>query len=242
MEIGFPHKVWDLAVSNHAFWISERVGHNQGLLRVSLWTGWMDLQLFLSKVCLCTSRRGRNTRRLKTVLQRVKEHKLSLQLPKCETVKQKVNYLGFVLEPQHVSADPRKVKTIQERPEELLTRRSVRGFLGLVRDYRKLIPNFCKKMARPLFRLLKEGTDRSWRSCHTGAVRGLKEALISTSNLQIFDPCKPVAIKPGAAKYASGAVLEQEGRRIASESKKRRSEGSRCPRMEVNCAQLCTRL
>lgn len=73
---------------------------------------------------------------LKTVLQRVREHKLFLRLPKCEMVKQRVNHLASVLGPQKASADPKKVRTIQEWPEELLQRQSVGGFLRLVGYYR----------------------------------------------------------------------------------------------------------
>lgn len=73
-------------------------------------------------------------------------------------VKQEANYLGFVIEPKQASADPKKVKTIHDCPEELLARPSVRGFLRLVGYYKKLIPNFCKK-AHVLFQLWKENSD-----------------------------------------------------------------------------------
>lgn len=81
---------------------------------------------------------------------------------------------SLVSEPEKVSADRMKVKTIQQRPKELLARLSVRGFLGLVRYYRKLIPDW--KEAHPLLLLLKENSGRIWRSRHTRAARELEGA------------------------------------------------------------------
>ena len=187
--------------------------------------------IYLDDVLVYSRTREEHMQHLRRVLEKAREHKLFLQLPKCEIVKQRVNYLGFVIEPGKVSADPKKVKTIQEWPEELLTKREVRGFLGLVGYYRKLIPNFTK-MALPLFQLLKDDSDGVWRGRHTRAVQELKAALITTTNLQIYDPDKPVVIKTDASKHAIGAVLEQEGRPIAFESRKSNEREQQLPAYE----------
>lgn len=63
---------------------------------------------------------------MRIVSERAPGHRLLLQLPTCEMVTQRINYLGFVREPGKVSADPKTVKTIQEWPEELTTKRQVR--------------------------------------------------------------------------------------------------------------------
>lgn len=88
--------------------------------------------VYLDDVLVYSKTREEHLRHLELVLKRVQEHKLFLQLPKCEIVTQRVNYLGFVIEPGKVSADPGKVEAIKRWPEELQTRRQVRGFLGLV--------------------------------------------------------------------------------------------------------------
>lgn len=53
-----------------------------------------------------------------------------------------MDYLGLVVEPEKFSADAKNVKTIQEWPEEPLTRLLVRGFLGLVGYFRMLSRTF----------------------------------------------------------------------------------------------------
>ncbi|PHJ21885.1 retrotransposon ty3-gypsy subclass, partial [Cystoisospora suis] len=95
----------------------------------------------------------------------------------------------------------------------------LRGFLGLVGYYRRLIPNF-NKFAHPLHRLLRDDSDMVWRLEHSKAVRALKEALINAATLKIFDLDKSITIKTDASKYAIGAVLEQEGVPVAFESRK----------------------
>lgn len=59
-----------------------------------------------------------------------------------------------------------------------------------------------------------------WRSRHTREVQELKEELIETTNLHIFDPDKALKIKTDASRHAVRATLEQEGRPVAFESGK----------------------
>ncbi|PHJ18926.1 retrotransposon ty3-gypsy subclass [Cystoisospora suis] len=156
---------------------------------------------------------------LKVVLQRRRDARLFVGLSKCELVTQKVQYLGFVIEPGGVGPDPEKVEAIQQWPTELLYRKQLRGFLGMVGYYRRLIPNF-NRWAHPLYGLLREESDMTWWPVHTEAVQRLKDTLATVTLLKIYDPDKELTIKTDASKYATGAVLEQEGQPIAFESKK----------------------
>lgn len=47
-----------------------------------------------------------------------------------------------------------------------------------------------------------------------------KKALVATIDFQGLDPDTPLAIKSDAARYANGAVPEQQGKPAASESGK----------------------
>lgn len=88
----------------------------------------------------CTRRR-RNCI-LKNVLQRVRDTQLFVGLSKCELVTQGVQYLGSVIEPGGAGPDPEKVEAVNQWPVELLDRKQLRWFLGMVGYYRRLIPNF----------------------------------------------------------------------------------------------------
>ncbi|PHJ21491.1 retrotransposon ty3-gypsy subclass, partial [Cystoisospora suis] len=175
--------------------------------------------VYLDDVLIFSKTREDYERHFEIVWRRMREHRLFVQLSKCEFGTQRVQYLGFVIEPTGVSPDPDKVRTISERPEILRDRRQLRGFLGLVGYYRRVIPNF-NKLAHPLHELLREESDMVWRGEHSQAVADLKNALQSATAVQIFDPDRPIVIETDASKHAIGAVMEQDGVPVAFESRK----------------------
>ena len=72
-----------------------------------------------------------NTRR---VLQRLMENDLYLKPKKCEFCKEKIEWLGMVIEEGKITMDPGKLKGIQDWPAPT-TVRQVRGFLGFGNFY-----------------------------------------------------------------------------------------------------------
>lgn len=174
---------------------------------------------------------------LKTVLRRVREQKLSLQVPECDMVEQRVEYLGFLIEPQKVSADAKKVMTIQVWPEEL-------GAAGGARIPRtrwilpKADPHLLQEGARAC-QLLKKNSGRMRRICHTRAVRDSEEVLITTSNPQTFGPDKPVLIKTDASEHVAGAASEQEGRPTACASGMTKKTGARAADASIRKRTAC---
>ncbi|PHJ15615.1 retrotransposon ty3-gypsy subclass, partial [Cystoisospora suis] len=187
--------------------------------------------VYLDDVLVYSKSREEHLRHLQRVFAKIREQRLYVKLSKCEFCKQQVKYLGFVLSQNGVAADPDKLKTIRDWPEILKNRRHLRGLLGLVGYYRRLIPNF-NKLAHPLHLLLRENSDMVWRSQHSNAVAQLKEALINAATLRIFDPDKPVVLKADASKHAVGAVLEQDGVPVAFESRKMGARAKYMPAYE----------
>jgi Reverse transcriptase (RNA-dependent DNA polymerase) len=96
----------------------------------------------------------------KRVLARLQENNLFLKPKKCEFCKEKIEYLGMVIEEGKVSMDPGKLKGIKEWPAPT-TVKQVRAFLGFGNFYRRFIRKF-SDIARPLNDLLKKDKAFEW--------------------------------------------------------------------------------
>jgi transposase InsO family protein len=117
-----------------------------------------------------------------------------------------------------IKVDPAKIKTIQEWPI-LQSVKEIQSFLGLVNYYRRFVPNLAV-MALPLSELIKKDVPFHWGPSQQKAFEFLKQALTTAPVLAIFDPDKPISVHTDASDFAVGAVLMQEGRPIAFESRK----------------------
>ena len=94
------------------------------------------------------SRSIEHVQRLENVLQRFKAASLQLQPGKCLIAQPKVQYLGYVLSEEEITASPDKIKAVTQYPTPNGVKH-VRAFIGLASSYRRLVPDFAK-LAKPL--------------------------------------------------------------------------------------------
>ena len=135
------------------------------------------------------------------------ENDLYLKPKKCEFCKEKIEWLGMVIEEGKITMDPGKLKGIQDWPAPT-TVKQVRGFLGFGNFYRRFIRGF-SEIARPLNELLKKDRKFEWTTKCQWAFEDLKTCFTSEPILMLPDQTKPFQIECDASKYASGAVLTQ---------------------------------
>src|SRR5690606_10606265 len=133
-----------------------------------------------------------------------------------------VQFLGHVVSKTGVTVDPNKVKSILEWPP-LTCVNDVQSFMGLINYYRRFIPNLAK-IAAPLTELLKKEKPFIWSDQQSTAFEELKRKVTEAPVLAIFDPKRPIAVHTDASQFAVGAVLMQDERPIAYESRKLSSE------------------
>lgn len=150
---------------------------------------------------------------VRLVLSKLKEHKLSLKLEKCEFDKTSVSFLGFVVGVDGIAMDPAKVAAIQEwaTPKSAF---DIQVFLGLANFYRRFVKNY-SKIATPLTSLLKKASKFIWSKNAQAAFDKLKASLASGPILCHFNPAKPCVVEADASDYALGMVCSQyddEGR------------------------------
>lgn len=144
---------------------------------------------------------------LDIVLRELDETGLKINIKKCQFIKTEVTYLGYLINKTGIQMDPERVQIIKnyKRPYNLKT---LRGFLGTLNYFKKLIPNL-SELELPLIELLKKGVKWKWNEDRERAFIKIKDKF--TENLKIFHPNYniPFTLKTDASKQRFAGVLVQ---------------------------------
>lgn len=89
--------------------------------------------VYLDDVLIFWKSREEHLRHLRHVFQRMRDQRLFVKLSKCDLAAQRVQYLGFVIEPNGVSADPDKMEVIRSWSEGLAEPKTASRFCGFDR-------------------------------------------------------------------------------------------------------------
>ena len=165
---------------------------------------------------------------LATVFGRLHDYGFTLKLSKCEFFMESVEFLGYVISPGCISANPNKVAAIRDFaiPSSV---KGIQRFLGMVGWYRRFIKNY-SEIAAPLYVLCSGGNDRkgigtkskgNWSKVKDApmfdansecgiAFEKLKLALMTEPVLRMPDFSKTFYIICDASLYGTGAILAQD--------------------------------
>ena len=137
---------------------------------------------------------------LQKVFDRLRTHNLKLNPSKCEFLKRKIPYLGFMLSPQGITPDVDKIRAIANLPPPD-TQKKIMSFIGMANYFRRHIKGFTF-LAQELTALTKKNSQ--WqkgelppRALH--AFNKLKTALTSAPVMAYPDPAKPFLLTTDAA-------------------------------------------
>jgi hypothetical protein len=98
--------------------------------------------VFSDDIVVFSSTAEEHALRLENVL-RFDQANLLLHPGKCMFAQPRLQYLGFVLSEDGISASPDKIKGVKDYPVPQNVK-DVRAFLGLASFYRRLVPNFAE--------------------------------------------------------------------------------------------------
>ena len=153
------------------------------------------------------------------MFEKLRAHTLYAKQSKCDFFKNEIHYLGHVISYEGIKMDKDKVDAILRWPHPT-TVEELQIFLGMAGFYRKYVRDYAK-ISVPMTNQLKEqGKSFNWGEAQEWSFMKLKVALATTPILAVVDPLKPYVVETDASDKAIGAVLLQEGRPIAFESKK----------------------
>lgn len=158
---------------------------------------------------------------LEHVLRILKENRLYAKLSKCTFAAPSVHFLGHVVSRDGVHVDPRKVRAIKDWPVPL-TVTEVKGFLGLATYFRKFLDHFAT-LAHPLHQLCRKDVPYIWTPRCQAAFEAIQQALMSAPVLAMPDlgaDAPEFFVHCDASIVGIGAVLVQNGRPVAYESRK----------------------
>ena len=170
---------------------------------------------------------------LREVLRRLADAQFYCKLNKCEFLKPELTFLGHVVSKEGIKPDPNKVKAIVEWPAPK-TVQALRQFLGFAMYVARHLPNF-QAIAAPLYDLLKGNVSKKegrttdithlWLEPQQEAFQKTKDLLREATPLALPDPSLPYdvyayEVHTDASGWATGAVLQQNGRPVAYLSQK----------------------
>lgn len=150
-------------------------------------------------------------------LQKCREWNLKLNKTKLKRAQTEVRFMGHLLTPEGLKADPSKVEAILEMPPPSDVK-GLKRFLGMVNYLAKFLP-LLSDMTEPLRRLDDKEVEWCWLEQHQKAFTTVKQYLVEAPVLKYYDVNEEVTIQCDASETGLGAVLMQNGQPIAFASR-----------------------
>lgn len=163
--------------------------------------------IYLDDILIYSSDEESHILHVRKVLELLMAADLQVNPEKCEFHKRKVEFLGYVISPEGISMDPKKVEVILAWPSPKSVR-DIQVFLGFANFYRRFV-EFFSQVVSAITRLLKKDVPFVWDNEAQEAFDNLKKLFSSDPILRHFDPEKPCFLEPDASKNALGMVCSQ---------------------------------
>eukprot|EP00096_Caligus_rogercresseyi_P015395 TRINITY_DN783_c0_g1_i10.p1 TRINITY_DN783_c0_g1~~TRINITY_DN783_c0_g1_i10.p1 ORF type:complete len:755 (+),score=-63.82 TRINITY_DN783_c0_g1_i10:668-2932(+) len=162
---------------------------------------------FLDDIVIGGSTPTEHRSRVFSVLTRLQDVGLKLNLSKCSFNTSSIVYLGFHIDEKGLKPTQEKLKALQNAPSPTnLTQ--LRSYLGMINFYRKFIPN-ASTLLEPLNLLLRHSNRWDWGPAQKKAFDVSKTTLID-SCLVHYNPKLPIVVVSDSSKYGIGAVMCHE--------------------------------
>jgi hypothetical protein len=174
------------------------------IFREEITEGWVVI--YMDDILVLSKDKNEHQEQVKRILEKLRQHQLSLKAEKCYFEKEEIEFLGLIISEKGIRMDPHKVKAITDWPTPT-TKRELQQFLGFVNFYRRFVKGFAK-IAKPLTKLTGK-TDWLWTELQQKAFQELKNEVTSKQVLIIPKPGRPFRMETDASDFAIAAILSQ---------------------------------
>ena len=178
----------------------------------------VSVLIYLDDILVFSRSKEAHLKDLQTVLERLRQHQFYAKVSKCHFGLSELPFLGHVVSAEGVKVDPKKTASVRDWPVPQ-SMEDVRRFLGLAGYFRKFLAGYATRVA-PMSGLLKKSTPWAWTPACVEAFAWVKTALQSAPVLALPDFTQPFEVVCDASGVGIGAVLMQNGRPVAYESRK----------------------
>ena len=175
------------------------------IFREEIVEGWGAI-IYMDDILVFSKNKKEHEKHVGRILQKLREHKLSLKLEKCWFSKKEIEFLGLIISEDSIMMNKRKVEAIKNWPEPK-NKIELQQFLGFVNFYRRFVEGFAK-IAKPLAKLTgKEPWE--WTKEQQNAFDGLKMKISDEITLTIPNNEGQFQIEVDTSDFAMGGILSQ---------------------------------
>ncbi|KAL0147695.1 hypothetical protein M9458_057004 [Cirrhinus mrigala] len=164
--------------------------------------------VYIDDILIFSNSYAEHIQHVRSVLQRLIEHRLYAKQEKCQFHQETIAFLGYIISPEGVAMDDTKVNAVRDWPRPK-TLKELQRFLGFSNFYRRFIRNF-STVAAPLTSMIKKGDVRlTWSPIAVQAFHDLRQRFTTAPILRHPDPRLPFLVEVDASCTGVGAVLSQ---------------------------------
>ena len=174
--------------------------------------------VYLDDILIFSRTPEQHLQHIETVLGVLREQKLFCKLKKCDFNKPELKFVGHIVGAKGVKPDPEKVSAVSDWPSPH-NLHELRKFLGFTNYFRKFLQGYSQRTA-PLTNLLRKNVPYEWTEVCEDSFKQLKADLTSAPVLASPDTTQPFEVIADACGTGIGAVLMQNERPLAYESRK----------------------
>ena len=177
-----------------------------------IFTGLDYVFVYIDDILIASSSESEHKVHLRQVLARLEQHGISVNYSKSEFGKDKLEFLGYLINQRGIQPTQDRVNTITNLPKPN-TVQELRRFLGMLNFYRDSLPNIAE-FQQHLNKFLcsskrNDKTVINWDSEASMAFQQCKDALISATILEHPSANSDLVLMADASSSCVGAVLHQ---------------------------------